>query len=193
MAHHILLHRRAQALYHIKASSRLMELVLEHGAEILRSPRMQSERNYMQHGITSCYTHSICVAYMALRVAEILRVKINVRSMVRGSLLHDYFLYDWHDKNAACRFHTFRHPMIALRNALAEFDLDPVEQDIIRKHMFPLCFPPPRYKESFIITIADKCCAASEIWHLYSLENVIVGLERRIAELARTCLPEPEH
>ncbi|MDE7120932.1 MAG: hypothetical protein K2O42_02090, partial [Oscillospiraceae bacterium] len=56
----------------------------------------------------------------------------------------------------------------------------PIERDIIRKHMFPLCFPFPKYRESFIITIADKCCAASEIWHLYSLEKIIDLLDGKI-------------
>ena len=185
MEHPILLHRRAEAFFEIKAIPSLMDKVIRYGADILRSPNMPAERRYLQHGVTSCYTHSICVAYMALRVAQLLHVEIDTRSMVRGCLLHDYFLYDWHDKEAACTFHTFRHPIVALRNAMAEFDLNAVERDIIRKHMFPLCFPLPVYRESYLISIADKCCAASEIWHLYSLENVIAGLELRIRALLR--------
>ncbi len=177
MSHNILLHRRAEALWHVKAESALTDQVLEYGEEILRSGSMQSERNYTQHGRTDCFTHSICVAYMALRVARFLHFSVDTRSLVRGCLLHDYFLYDWHDKEKSCHFHTFRHPIVSLHNAMHDFELNPIEQDIIRKHMFPLCFPPPRYKESFIITIADKCCAASEIWHLYSLRNIIQSLE----------------
>ena len=178
MTHHILLHRRAEAFWHVKADERLTDKVLMYGEEILRSQKMQSERRFMQHGITDCFTHSICVAYMALRVAEVLRVHVDERSLVRGCLLHDYFLYDWRDKEKACRFHTFCHPLVSLRNASADFELNAIERDIIRKHMFPLCFPPPKYRESFIITIADKCCAASEIWHLYSLRYIIEALER---------------
>ena len=178
MAHHILLHRRKDAIWDLESRETLVDLVLSFGREILQSPNMQSERRYPQHGLTDCFTHSICVAYMSLRVAEVLHIRIDPRSMVRGALLHDYFLYDWHDKAHACRFHTFCHPLVALRNAEAEFTLNPVERDIIRKHMFPLCFPLPRYKESFIISIADKCCAASEIWHLYSLRRIIDALER---------------
>lgn len=168
-------------MWYIKAEKSLAEQVLQYGEDILRSPNMQSERNFMQHGNTDCFTHSICVAYMALRVAEVLHIKkIDKKSLVRGCLLHDFFLYDWHDKETACKFHTFRHPIIALKNAEKEFPLNKIERDIIRKHMFPLSFPFPKYKESYIITIADKCCAASEIWHLYSLEQVIHMLEGRI-------------
>ncbi len=168
-------------MWYIKPDKQLAEQVLFYGQDILRSPNMQKERNFMQHGTTDCFTHSICVAYMALRIAQVLHIKnINKKSLVRGCLLHDFFLYDWHDKASACKFHTFMHPIISLKNAEKEFVLNNIERDIIRKHMFPLCFPFPKYKESFIITIADKCCAISEIWHVYSLEKIIHLLEGRI-------------
>ncbi len=168
-------------MWYIKADKQLTEQVLHYGEDILCSSKMQSERNFMQHGTTNCYIHSICVAYMALRVAQVLHIEqIDKKSLVRGCLLHDFFLYDWHDKASACKFHTLMHPIVALHNAEKEFVLNKIERDIIRKHMFPLCFPLPKYKESYIITIADKCCAASEIWHLYSLEKVINMLEGRI-------------
>lgn len=168
-------------MWYLKADKQLAEQVLSYGQDVLRSPNMQAERNFMQHGATDCFTHSICVAYMALRIAQVFHIRnIDKKSLVRGCLLHDFFLYDWHDKASACKFHTFMHPLVSLRNAEQEFALNKIERDIIRKHMFPLCFPFPKYKESFIITIADKCCAASEIWHIYSLEKIIHLLEGRI-------------
>ena len=183
MAHHLLLHYKEEAFYCIKARESLMERVLTCGADILRSAGFQSEREFMQHGMTTCYTHSICVAYIALRWAQLLHLEIDVRSTVRGCLLHDYFLYDWHDKTAAVDHHTINHPKIALANAERDFELNDIERDIIRKHMFPLCFPFPKYHESWLITLADKTCAASEIWHLWSLENVIAALDSKIQAL----------
>ena len=180
MAHRLLLHYKEESFYYIKARESLMECVMTCGADILASPGFQSERGFMQHGMTTCYTHSICVAYVALRWAQLLHLDIDVRSTVRGCLLHDYFLYDWHDKTVAAEHHTFTHPKVALANAERDFELNDRERDIIRKHMFPLCFPFPKYKESWLITLADKTCAASEIWHLWSLENVISALDSRI-------------
>ncbi len=180
LAHHLLLHYKEESFYYIKARESLLEQVTTYGAEILCSAGFQSERDFMQHGITNCYTHSICVAYVALRWAQLLNAKVDVPSLVRGCLLHDYFLYDWHDKEKAANHHTINHPKVALANAERDFKLNDIERDIIRKHMFPLCFPFPKYKESWIITLADKTCAASEIWHLWSLENVIAALDRRI-------------
>ncbi|NTW07521.1 MAG: HAD family hydrolase, partial [Syntrophaceae bacterium] len=36
------------------------------------------------------------------------------------------------------------------------------EADIIQKHMWPLTLVPPKYKESFIVSFADKYLASRE-------------------------------
>ena len=48
------------------------------------------------------------------------------------------------------------------------FDLNKKEKDIIIKHMWPLTIIPPRYIESFIITLVDKYCALKESYNYYS-------------------------
>jgi len=46
-------------------------------------------------------------------------------------------------------------------------DLTPIETDVIVKHMFPLCKTGiPFYRETWVITIADKWCAMTEGLHL---------------------------
>ena len=40
---------------------------------------------------------------------------------------------------------------------------DDIEKDIIVKHMFPLNIKLPRYRESYIVTIADKICSSYEV------------------------------
>ena len=35
-------------------------------------------------------------------------------------------------------------------------------QDIIKKHMWPLTVIPPSYKESWVVTVADKYVSARE-------------------------------
>ena len=37
-----------------------------------------------------------------------------------------------------------------------------MERDVIRKHMFPLNPALPRYRETVIVTLADKVCAVQE-------------------------------
>lgn len=135
------------------------------GADILKSSNMQKEKKFMQHGKVSVYSHSIKVAALSLFLAELFRLKVNRDAMMRGALLHDYFLYDWHEKDASHRLHGFSHAKTALRNAKRDFELNEIEADVIQKHMFPLNLKPPKYKESALVCIADKISALEETIH----------------------------
>ena len=57
----------------------------------------------------------------------------------------------------------------------------PKEKEIIRKHMWPLTAPLPYYKESYMVSLADKICATLEMAHLYGL----LGVRRNL----RACRP----
>lgn len=118
----------------------------------------------MQHGTTSVLEHEHNVARMALQLADALHLDIDKKSMLRGALLHDYFLYDWHDPNNGHPKHATEHPQYALANALEDFDLNETEQDVIVHHMFPLC-PPPRTREGALVCLADKIVALNETVH----------------------------
>lgn len=83
-------------------------------------------------------------------------------------MLHDLFLYNWRKKeNGRKGLHAFTHPRTALKNASSLFSLNDMEVDIILKHMWPLTFTFPRYKESFIVTFVDKYCALEESCNAY--------------------------
>ncbi|MPN07787.1 hypothetical protein SDC9_155059 [bioreactor metagenome] len=86
--------------------------------------------------------------------------------MIRGALLHDFFLYDWHEKNQNHRLHGFTHPKRALCNAQHYFRLNDIERDVIEKHMWPMTLKPPRFKESLVVCLVDKCCTLSETLRL---------------------------
>lgn len=127
----------------------------------LHKTRFIENKNFIQHGTTSVYQHCVSVAYRSVIIAAQLDLNVNMQAMIRGALLHDYFLYDWHGKKLR-ELHGFHHPRIACENALRDFDLDAREQDIIRKHMFPMTIIPPKYKEAWIICLADKLCSSQE-------------------------------
>lgn len=133
---------------------------------ILRTNKVCKTKEYIQHGNTSCYSHSAAVAYYSFMLVNMFKIKCNKESLIKGALLHDYFLYDWHEKNASHKLHGFKHPKIALANASIDFELDHIEKDIIFKHMFPLTPIPPRYKESAIICLIDKICSFAEVFYL---------------------------
>jgi uncharacterized protein len=132
--------------------------------ELMVTTSLLNLARYMQHGDTNCLWHSIAVAYYSLFLVRLLRIPCNLHSMLIGALFHDYFLYDWHDKDPSHRFHGFRHPGTALRNIRKIRELNPIEIDIISKHMFPLTPIPPVYRESVIVCIVDKCCSIYEVF-----------------------------
>lgn len=142
--------------------------------EVVENSRLKDTEKYIQHGVTSVYHHSLAVAYYSCWLAERYGIEVCKRELIRGALLHDYFLYDWHEKCAGRRFHGFTHPGCALRNASKVFALTHREQDIIKRHMFPLTPVPPVYREGILVCIADKVCSTYETinrkrlkWMLY--------------------------
>ncbi|MFA5585157.1 MAG: HD domain-containing protein [Saccharofermentanales bacterium] len=139
------------------------ELLEQYACDILASRGMQSQKTFLQHGEVSCYDHSVAVALLSVRLAGFLRVRTDRRSLIRGALLHDYYLYDWHVADKNHRLHGFIHARRALGNAERDFRLSAIERDIISKHMFPLNPRPPCYKESYIVMTADRLCTVREL------------------------------
>ena len=142
-------------------------------------------KNFTQHGTTTVFEHCVSVAKFSLLMAyyleRTLRIKVDRDSLVRAALLHDYFLYDWHDKTVpGHNIHGFTHPRTAMLNADRDFGLNEVEKDIISKHMFPLTFMPPRYRESVLVTLADKWCALCETFKVDVSSYIIYRVNARI-------------
>ncbi|HAK71404.1 MAG TPA: phosphohydrolase [Bifidobacterium sp.] len=149
--------------------TQIQRLVQKHGAEIIGHRHMRIERNCYQHGAVTTFAHSIRVACLAVWLADRLHLwhRVDLHSLVRAALLHDYFLYDWHDwDDGAHRFHGFTHGGAAMRNAMRDFRLNRVERDSIAHHMFPLTPVPPRYVEGYLVTLADKISATRETFSM---------------------------
>lgn len=141
-------------------------MVMIYGKDIIKSEYMKPQKQYIQHGKISVFDHSLGVACLAIYISFLIPFKVNQRALVRGALLHDYFLYDWHIKDDSHKLHGFTHPTCALNNAERDFGLCKIERDIIKKHMFPLTITPPKYLESIIVCIADKICALLETFSI---------------------------
>lgn len=109
------------------------------------------------HGKTRLY-HVIEVAYLSFRIGK--RLSLDCRSIVKGSMLHDLFFYDW--LRGGPRLHGFRHPAIALENAKRITSLTKKEEDIIKKHMWPLTPCPPLYRESLVVSLVDTFCSVKD-------------------------------
>lgn len=133
-------------------------------APIVSHHKMQATKKLVQHGNVSVFAHSLAVAAYSVKLAEKLGIEYDRRSLIRGALLHDFFLYDWHKiNNVGDGLHGFAHPNTASKNAVKYFRLNRRELDIIRKHMWPLTLTKlPRYRESWLVCAADKYCSLLE-------------------------------
>ena len=165
---------------------KLAKELFTRGRDILLDPRSHQMKNFTQHGSTTVFEHCVSVAKFSLLMAyyleKNLKIKVDRDSLVRAALLHDYFLYDWHDKTIpGHNIHGFTHPRKACINADRDFGLNEIEKDIISKHMFPLTFMPPRYRESVIVTLADKWCALCETFKVDVSSYIIYRVNYRIA------------
>ncbi len=133
--------------------------------DIIESEHAKCRRNHIQHGTTSVHRHCVDVAVRSIYLNRKLKLNASERELIRGALLHDYFLYDWHDRKIRLKLHGFRHPKRALQNAIKEYELTDKEQDIIVKHMWPLTIITPKYRESWIVTAVDKYSALAEMYY----------------------------
>ena len=141
------------------------EIIEKYGKDIINNETFLSQKKYMQHGKTSVYTHVMNVCDMSVSIALKLKLKVDMESLVRGSLLHDYFLYDWHENDKSHNLHGFRHASTACKNAKRDFKINKKEENMISSHMFPLNLRLPKYKESVVLTFADKICAVKETFN----------------------------
>jgi len=159
--------------------------------ETAHGSKLATEAAYTQHGDTSCLTHSVAVAYYSCRLAERLggAKRFEMRQLARGALLHDYFLYDWHEKSVIPPppegLHGFSHPLTAHRNAKRDFDLTALEENIIANHMFPLTLlhmPTRRESDTSVRRLLiRRRHAQARHWHL------VRRLASRILAYRRIC------
>lgn len=146
-----------------KLSAKEKAFFWEEVRQVCSSSRMNKSRIFYQHGKINIYVHSLRVAYICYYWVKKYHLHVDEKALIRGALLHDYFLYDWHDKeHEHKRPHGFFHPSAALCNAKQDFILTRKEENIIQRHMFPLTLIPPGCKEAWLVCMADKVCSTRE-------------------------------
>lgn len=78
--------------------------------------------------------------------------------------------------------------------------LNPVERNIILRHMWPLTVTPPKYREAYVIVMFDKYCSLMETFHkpvmeLMEYQELTADLEKRLCRAvsgkAFLCAPGP--
>lgn len=146
---------------HMHYDSEFEELV----RDIVSSEEYCKMKEYKHHMHGNTYDHSVRVAYLCYLHCKRKNKNVNLKELVRGALLHDYFLYNRHTKEEYVNglIHNITHPKRALENAIRHYpDLTQNEQDMIRRHMFPLTPVPPHTLCGWLVCYYDKVAAISE-------------------------------
>ena len=67
-------------------------LLKENASDILHSENFQKTRHHIQHGTMPVYRHCLDVAKQSIQINKALGLGCSERDLIRGALLHDYFL-----------------------------------------------------------------------------------------------------
>ncbi len=127
---------------------------------IVESLEFQRRKSFEHHENCSVFEHCVEVSYLAYKWAK--KLKLNYHDVAIGGLLHDFYYKPWKEnvmrKDPFFKQHGFVHAREALDNSIKCFPEIVNERisDIILRHMFPLNIHPPKYPESWIVTLADK-------------------------------------
>ncbi|HNX92620.1 MAG TPA: HDIG domain-containing protein [Syntrophomonas sp.] len=130
-------------------------------SDLTQNEMVRSLEEFTHHRNFTRLQHCLHVSYLSYLVCR--KLGLDSQSAARGGLLHDFYFYDSHQVKPDRGNHYFCHPSIALENAARVFTLNEVEKDIIVKHMWPVTMSPPKYRESYVVMMMDKYCAAGEV------------------------------
>ncbi|SKA68161.1 uncharacterized protein SAMN02745111_01543 [Eubacterium uniforme] len=132
--------------------------------EIKYNERTLDMKNFIQHGKISTYDHCESVTNLSYKINKKLHLRANEDTLCKGAMLHDFYLYDWHNyDDGSHKLHGFSHPKKASVNAKKYFEVSREVEHVISSHMWPLTFRSfPKSREAWIVCIADKCVAIRE-------------------------------
>lgn len=85
-------------------------------------------------------------------------------TLLKGAMLHDFYLYDWHEEDGGThKLHGFRHAKAARENARQYLHTNEKINDVIDSHMWPLNLKKvPKSREAWVVCIADKLVSLHE-------------------------------
>lgn len=154
---------------------------------ILNNEEFLKRKAFKHHENQSVYEHCLMVSAISYNLA--IKFRANIANCVIAGLLHDFYTSAWqyseklesldkkyrenflpgNKKKSFLKMHGFTHAISAVGNSKENFP-DLINYRIlnaIATHMFPLCiftkYKIPKYKESWIVTIADDIATFKDL------------------------------
>lgn len=155
-----------------KRGRRLVKAIRHRGAErdfhklaeeYITNEDVQRMQEYIQHGKTTTYEHCVRVAKKSLIINRKYKLGADEDELIAAAMLHDFYLYDWHEKSDDHKWHGYHHASKALENAKAYFGIGPRVSSAIYSHMWPLNLTRiPKNRVAWILCLADKLVSTEE-------------------------------
>lgn len=132
-------------------------------APFIEHEKFKEMAKYIQHGNVDTMTHCIGVAADCFVINRKYNLGMREDVLIPAALLHDFYLYDWHEDEKWHKLHGFQHPSFASSNAMKHFKVSSEVSKCIRSHMWPLTLlNAPSSKEAWLICLVDKGVSFNE-------------------------------
>lgn len=150
--------------------------------DIINNEEYLKRKEYHHHGDTSVYEHCLNVAYYSFRMTK--KLHLDYKSATIAGMLHDFYYKDWQlnkEKQPFFKQHGFVHAREALENSKSNFPdkMNKKVENAILRHMFPLNIHPPKYLESWLVSISDKYVSMDTIRHPSILASFFINKYRK--------------
>ena len=128
----------------------------------LKDEKILRMKDISMHRGSNCYIHCFKVAKRAVN-KSLNKKDINLEVVLLGAILHDYYLYDWRKDRSKLKKHGKNHPIIAIENAIRDFNISNDVQKVIKSHMWPINIKEyPNTKEAKVVSLSDKAVTICE-------------------------------
>lgn len=153
--------------------------------DILSDVEYMKLEKFRHHFNSTRLDHCVHVAYSCYLATLKSKYQFK-RSLIRGALLHDFFLYDYRKEKAWKKhwLHGLYHPNVSLNNAIGRFKLDDIERSVISHHMFPLTIIPPANRAAWYVIFYDKYWAVKECIKHNDFTKDIIHIRKRLLKFA---------
>lgn len=145
--------------------SSIKEIIVKYGGDIICSSDFRKTFEQTHHKCMTVGDHTLSVTAMAVMLCKGMNINDDtmLRNVITASLCHDLGIMGRNEKfnnNARCYVSHPKDSVKAYKTLTGKEDKRIVNS--INCHMFPIKPLPPKYKEGWILTMADKISAVRE-------------------------------